>query len=132
TGVQTCALPIWIIGAALVPRGDGRRAATPQGQAPEFHLADLRNPSDSLSLSQFRGHPLVLNFWASWCEPCKREMPALQAVYRRVHTEIRFVGIDHQDARSDALQFLRQTGATYPSAYAPVGAPAGSSGLCGL
>lgn len=60
-------------------------AQTPGDTAPSFTLKTLAGSSDSLV--QYRGHPVLVNFWATWCEPCKVEMPALVAAYR-----------EHQDA----------------------------------
>ena len=102
------------------------------GPAPAFSLPDLTDPTRTLSLSQFRGRPVLVNFWASWCIPCRKEMPLLEAAYRRVHGRVAFLGVDTNDTRSAALSFLRQTGVTYPSAYDPHGTAATAYGLFGL
>ena len=102
------------------------------GPAPAFSLPDLTDPTRTLSLSQFRGRPVLVNFWASWCVPCRKEMPLLEAAYRRVHGRVVFLGVDTNDTRSAALSFLRQTGVTYPSAYDPHGTAATAYGLFGL
>jgi len=102
------------------------------GPAPAFSLPDLAYPTRTLSLSQFRGRPVLVNFWASWCVPCRKEMPLLEATYRRVHGRVAFLGVDTNDTRGAALSFLRQTGVTYPSAYDPHGTAATAYGLVGL
>jgi cytochrome c biogenesis protein CcmG, thiol:disulfide interchange protein DsbE len=68
-----------------------------------------------VSLSQLRGHPVVINFWASWCGPCLDEAPALAAAARRYAGRVVFLGIDHEDLTSDARRFLRRTRAPYVS-----------------
>jgi thiol-disulfide isomerase/thioredoxin len=120
--------------------GDGQppsRAAAPApagvgAPAPAFRLSDVRDPSAALSLDDFRGRPLVVNFWASWCGPCAAEMPAFQRVYQRVKDRVAFVGIDHQDTRPEALAMLARTGVRYPVAYDAEGKTATAYGLFGM
>jgi thiol-disulfide isomerase/thioredoxin len=127
--------------AALAFRGRGadgeRRASAPApsaigSPAPPFHLSDVRDPSAALSLDDFRGRPLVVNFWASWCGPCAAEMPAFQRVYQRVKDRVAFVGIDHQDTRPEALAMLARTGVSSPGAYDAEGKTATAYGLFGM
>ncbi|MGH3004697.1 MAG: TlpA family protein disulfide reductase [Gaiellaceae bacterium] len=68
-----------------------------------------------LSLAELRGRPVVLNFWASWCIPCRDEAPILNASAKAHRGEVVFVGIDVQDLRSDALLFLREFDVAYVS-----------------
>ncbi len=102
------------------------------GVARQFRLPSLRDTSTEISLSDFRGRPVVINFWASWCVPCRKEMPALQAAYRKMKGRIAFVGIDHQDTRDDGLTFVRQTGVHYPIAFDSDGTTARAYGLFGV
>ncbi len=87
--------------------------------APNFSLAmlspDTRKPA--LSLSNFKGKPVVLNFWASWCAPCKEEVPLLESTWKQVQAQgkdVIFLGIDYQDSNNDAISFLQLYGITYP------------------
>ena len=92
------------------------RPAPPKvgGPAPAFSLGRL-DGSGTLALASLRGRPVVLNFWASWCDPCKREAPALEQLWRRYKSQgVVFVGVDAMDASSDAKRFLRAHGITYP------------------
>jgi len=102
--------------------GDSNVTRTPGDRvAPSFTVADLRDEDSTITLDQLRGHPVVLNFWASWCVPCRKEMPAFQSVYRRMGDKVAFLGMNHQDSRGDALELLRKTGVQYPSGFDPRG-----------
>ena len=100
--------------------------------APGFRLEDLRDSEETIALADFAGRPVVLNFWASWCVPCRSEMPALQAAHQRLAGQVMFVGINHQDSRTSATDLLDETGVTYPSGRDPNGEVAASYGLYGL
>jgi len=123
-----------IVAIGLTHRGDTKGDAKPgRGRvAPAFDLADLRHPDDRVALADFRGRPVVLNFWASWCVPCRREMPAFEAVARASRDRVAFVGVNHQDSRDDALRFLRETGVSYRSGFDPAGDVARRYGLYGM
>jgi cytochrome c biogenesis protein CcmG, thiol:disulfide interchange protein DsbE len=69
----------------------------------------------AIALRELRGVPVVINFWASWCVPCKEETPLLAASARRHAGQVAFLGIDVQDFRSDARRFLKRYGANYVS-----------------
>lgn len=100
--------------------------------APGFRLPSLIDPSATVALSDYRGRPVVLNFWASWCTSCRREMAAFQAVYEGVGGRIEFLGINHQDDRQAALQLMHDTGMRFPSGFDPPGEVATRYGLFGL
>lgn len=59
------------------------------------------------------GRPLVVNFFASWCGPCVREMPHFEAVHRRRRHEVRFLGVNLEDSPDAATELVRKTGVTY-------------------
>lgn len=83
--------------------------------APAFSLHRLEG-NGSISLASLRGKAVVLNFFASWCDPCKREAPALERVWRDYRAQGAVVlGIDTNDAASDARHFLSVHGITYPT-----------------
>lgn len=69
----------------------------------------------TVALGELRGTPVVLNFWASWCIPCKEEAPFLAAAARAHRRDIAVLGIDIQDFESDARRFLQKLDVPYPS-----------------
>jgi cytochrome c biogenesis protein CcmG, thiol:disulfide interchange protein DsbE len=82
--------------------------------APDFSLRRL-NGEGSLRLRSLRGKVVVLNFWASWCVPCKQEAPLLETVAERYRSAgLVVVGVDAQDFRGDARRFIERHGLTYP------------------
>lgn len=113
------------------PPAQQRRVADPRA-APDFRLPSLADPTTEIELTDFRGHPLVINFWASWCVPCRKEMPAFQAVYARLKGRVGFIGVNHADTRRDALDFVRTTHVRYPIAFDPDGTTAAAYGLFGV
>lgn len=114
------------------PPGGPELSQRVEGEASSFTLENLRPGQPDVSLAEFRGKPVVMNFWASWCVPCKREMPTLAAVSEQVKDRVAFVGINHQDSRRAALELLADAGVRYPSGYDPEGRVAASYGLFGM
>jgi peroxiredoxin len=87
--------------------------------APAFSLPRLDGSGD-LSLASYRGKTVVLNFFASWCRPCKREAPDLESLWRRYRSEgVVVLGVDSGDAKGDARRFLSAHGVTYPVVFDP-------------
>lgn len=77
---------------------------------------------ETLTLADFRGRPVVLNFFASWCPPCLAEMPDFEAVHQEVAGEVVFLGAAMQDdSRELSLDVVERTGVTYDLAWDPAG-----------
>jgi peroxiredoxin len=71
-----------------------------------------------LRLADYKGKVIVVNFWASWCSPCRAEAPTLQKVYEETKASgVQFVGVDVKDARENAQAFTRTYKITYPSLF---------------
>ena len=86
-----------------------------------------------ISLSELRGQPVVLNFWASWCPPCREESVALERAWRAYRESgVWIVGVDIQDTDQEARTFLREFGVTYPSGPDPDGQITVAYGVIGL
>lgn len=98
--------------------------------APEFALPDLRDDSRTVGLPD--GRPAVVNFFASWCVPCEKELPLLRQAAADHGDTVAFLGVDHLDHRDDATAFLDRFGITYPIGYDPGGETAPRYRLPGL
>jgi cytochrome c biogenesis protein CcmG, thiol:disulfide interchange protein DsbE len=90
------------------------RPATGDDLLPDLELPCLdRGPA--VSLRRLGGRPTVVNLWASWCGPCRTEMPEFQEVYLDVKDRVRFLGVDVKDNARDARTTIQLTGVSYPS-----------------
>ena len=105
--------------------------ARPGAPAPDFALPLLGG--GTLASADLRGSPVVVNFWASWCAPCREEAPTLEATYKQYQGQgVRFVGIDYEDIDTDAANFVSEFGITYPSVRDPGGTLATAFGVRGV
>lgn len=137
---------LWLLGAVALVAGSvgvafatGDDLAEPDrdtikltGPARIFSLEDVRPGRPPVRLLEFRGRPVVLNFFGSWCPPCLREMPDFQAVAKRYEGRVAFIGVTFQDTRSQAEEVLARTGVTYPAAFDPESKVALAYGLTGM
>ena len=82
------------------------------------------------TLAGLRGQPAAINFWASWCAPCRKESPALEQLYRS--RKVQLVGVDYSDGAASARDFIDQHGLTYPMLRDPDGKVGDRYGVTGL
>lgn len=70
----------------------------------------------TVQLKSYAGHPVVVNFWASWCEPCAEEQPVINAAWQKYQARgVQFIGVAFSDKQADGQAYLRQQGVTYPA-----------------
>ena len=119
---------IGVIGSA-----SGQPARPAVVGAPAFSLPVLGDDSgQQITLSKYRGQPLIVNFFASWCVPCKIETPLLASFYRGEKGKMALVGMDENDTVANATAFTRANSVSYPVGWDPhfgVGTAFGVSAL---
>ena len=96
---------------AAAPVSTGASATGPKvgAPAPDFALKDLEGRT--VRLSELRGKPVLLNFWATWCPPCEMEMPDLEKAYRKYQGEgVAFLGIDYGESGDTVRKYVREHG----------------------
>ena len=120
-----------VIAVSLIGTSSGGAPAS-HPAAPGFTLTALGAPGQHISLSQYQGKPLIVNFWASWCDPCQRETPLLAGWYKQQHGRVVIVGLDENDNTANALKFARAKGVTYPVGVDPALAAANAYGVVAL
>lgn len=100
-----------LVGWGLVQAQAGPRD---QGPAPDFTLVTF--DGEQVVLSQLRGQVVVINFWASWCPPCREEAAYLEASWRAYRERgVMFIGVDYADTEREALAYIREFDITYPN-----------------
>ena len=95
-----------VVAAACSGGGGGDRDALP-----DVTLASLQDGAPALDVGSLRG-PAVVNLWATWCQPCRKELPAFQEV-STTHPDVRFIGVDIAEDAAKAIDFLAQLGITF-------------------
>ena len=109
-------------------------AALARGEAPPVPavtLVALEGPP--VSLAGLRGHPFILNFWASWCIPCREEAPLLETLWEEFRPQgLMVIGIDTQDLEAPARAFLKEFHIAYPTLRDPDGSVARIFGTTGV
>lgn len=96
--------------------GESGEPADPVDLAPDFTVYDA--DGNEVKLSDFFGRPIVVNFWATWCSPCKREMPSFERMYEKYGEDVVFLMVNltdgYQDTVKKASDFVEKNGYTFP------------------
>ena len=138
-------LAVAVVAFALIAGGDDGPRASDASPSPAIvvvegvsglpsTVAELPNADAEAFRSlmhELRGTPVVVNLWASWCEPCKLEMPRLAAAAAE-HLDVQFVGVDTRDSRDGAESFIARFSVPFPSLFDPDGAIQTELGSFGL
>jgi len=101
-------------------------------QAPSFKLQYVDDENKFASLADFAGKPLIINFWATWCEPCQAEHPVLEWGYEHLHDRVQFAGVIYQDDIVQVRKFLRTQPTHIMQLFDPSGVTAVDYALAGV
>jgi cytochrome c biogenesis protein CcmG/thiol:disulfide interchange protein DsbE len=98
-----------LLGWGLIKVNSGQRDS---GMAPDFTLTSF--DGETVTLSELRGQVVIINFWASWCPPCREEAPYLEATWRKYKDKgVIFIGVDYVDTEKEALAYIDEFDITY-------------------
>ncbi len=115
-------LTVW--GASMLLRSNGSSAAEESNTAPVVgsyapnFTAETLDGKD-ITLRDYRGKPMLLNFWATWCPPCRAEMPLLQQYYSKHQGEYNMVAVNNAEPKAQVQAFIQQQGFTFTVALDP-------------
>ncbi len=118
-----------VIGVSVATSGS---AAPNYPAAAGFTLPVLGDSGKQLSLGQYAGKPVIVNFFASWCPPCQAETPLLATWYRQEGGRVALLGLDENDTTADAQKFAAAKGVSYPVGFDPKTTAASAYGVVAL
>jgi len=130
-------ISVFVVAAALIfflmRSGREENSGGKEGSAPPLQIADAVT-NVKLLPSDLQGKVLLVNIWASWCQPCKEEMPSIEALYREMSTvgSFRMITILYRDSPGTALGYMKSQGYTFPVYVDNDGATARNYGVTGV
>ncbi len=117
-------ISILVLGAAWTFISRAPEPSSPQSGPPSHPKAGFTTPDftldtlngGQLTLSELRGQPVMLNLWASWCLPCREEMPTIEKIYQDYDGSLVVIGLNltSQDSETDVKAFVQELGLTFP------------------
>ena len=115
--------------------GNGQTGLPPAPEvgrpAPDFTLTDLEG--NSVTLSDFRGKVVFINFWATWCPPCRAEMPDMEAIYQEYKSkDVVVIGVDLLEDENEVRQYVQQGGFSWTFVIDTTGAVATNYGITAI
>lgn len=99
------------IQASVIEKEKTPEAAQVGAQAPDFELQNIQG--ESVRLSEYRGKPVLVNFWATWCAPCKLEMPNFQKYYARYPGQFEILAVEYGEPQDTVARFVEDMGLTF-------------------
>jgi thiol-disulfide isomerase/thioredoxin len=121
-----------LAGIGLASSGSGQAARPADPAAPAFSFPALGHSGQRVSLGAYSGKPVIVNFFASWCTPCKQETPLLAKFYRTEQAKVALVGLDENDVLGNAMSFTRTNDVSYPVGFDPQFSAADAYGVDAL
>jgi cytochrome c biogenesis protein CcmG, thiol:disulfide interchange protein DsbE len=118
-GAAVFVAAVLVIALTGLASGNPRAKTGPAPLAKGFTLPELGDPGHTVSLQQYAGRPVIINFFASWCTNCKTETPMIASFYKRMAGKVLVLGIDSEDEQANALKFMRASGVAYPVGFDP-------------
>jgi len=117
-------VPLVLVGCALIGYfvlpllGVGKHPLV-GNPAPAFDLEVISggHPGNRIRLDDYRGRTVVLDFWATWCRPCRAQMPIIDELAREHSRDVAVIGVNTDDALANAVAFARQSQLAYPNVY---------------
>jgi cytochrome c biogenesis protein CcmG/thiol:disulfide interchange protein DsbE len=108
----TVVLVLSLIGLLVWGMSENIQGRVQEGPAPDFSLTSFEG--ETISLSDLKGQVVVLNFWASWCPPCREEAPYLERIWREYQDKgVFFIGVDYVDIEPEAVAYIDEFDITY-------------------
>ncbi len=121
-----------MVAAVSSGRGSPRGGSRALPAARNFTLPALGRPRQRVILAAYAGRPVIVNFFASWCVPCRKETPLLARFYRAERGRVPILGVDTNDSVAAARRFVRWAGVTYPVGFDPRASTAAAYGVIAI
>jgi thiol-disulfide isomerase/thioredoxin len=126
-GASALITALLVVGCSLQPDVSTRMQPDSRTSQPAPALGGVSLTGSHVDLSSMRGHPVVIDFWASWCGPCRAEQPELNGLVSRYAARgVQFLGVDIRDDRANAKAFVQEFHVAYPSVFDPASDDAAS------